>query len=251
MISLNDYDTGYNVEPSFIKKLRSKCIILIDQLNNVPIFFVKESTIDKYCSIKCLNPDCTKELLTSYYRRNEDENIPYWNEDVGDVVKKLESCRQKCIPVGCYIQHADDISDKPHILICPERIKYRNKAQFQDILTEVILHELTHAYFSTGTYLNDISKHIIEESLCEAYAFSKFENTEQLFEFVADITRPPEYTGFKFWTEISRSVPLILIMNEWRNKHYKYFPWAVFSDPRYIMMDPGLENIAFLVLTHS
>lgn len=251
MISLNDYDTGFSMDPTLIKKLRSKCIILIDQLNNVPIFFVKESTIDNYCTSECLNPDCPKELLRYYDKRIEEGNITL--REAEEVIKRLENCLQKCVPIGCYIQQADDISDKPHILICPERIKYRNKYQFQDILIEVIIHELTHAYFSTGADLKDISKHIIEESLCEAYAFSRFENTEQIFEFVADQTRPPEYTGFKFWIEISNNVPLILLMNEWRNKKYKNFPRVLF--PEYLTHSwrryESLEEVAYLVLTQS
>lgn len=185
----------------------------------------------------------------TYEREIENRNWPRTEE----TMKKMERCLGKCNAVGCYIPHTDDISDKPHILICPERINHRNNVQFQDLLLEIIIHELTHAYFSTGSDLNDLSKHIIEESLCEAYAFSKFENTEQLFDFIADPKRPPEYTAFKFWTEISRNVPLILLMNEWKNKNYKMFPFGIFPFPyeRFFLQPRSLEQIALLVLSFS
>ena len=252
MISINDYDTGFNMDSTAIGKLRSKCIILIDQLNSVPIFFVKEETMDNHNSTTCLRRDCTKEFLMTYEREIENRK---WarEENVVGTMKRMEHCLGKCNAVGCYIQDADDISDKPHILICPERINHRNKNQFQDLLLEIIIHELTHAYFSTGSELNDLSKHIIEESLCEAYAFSKFENTEQLFEFISDPKRPPEYTAFKFWIEISRNVPLILLMNEWKNKRYDMFTFGIFPFPyeRFFTHSRSLEQIALLVLSFS
>ena len=130
---------------------------------------------------------------------------------------------EKYSAIGCYIPDQDDISDKPHILVCPERIKHRNRNQFNDLLLEVLIHELTHAYFSTGSDLKDISKHIIEESFCEAYAVSKFDNNEEIFEFMADQKRPPEYTSFKFWMGLSIKHPLIILMNVWENKDYRSF----------------------------
>ena len=68
MISINDYDTGFKMDSTMIAKLRSKCMILIDQLNSVPIFFVKENTMDNHCSTMCLRRDCTKEFLMTYER---------------------------------------------------------------------------------------------------------------------------------------------------------------------------------------
>lgn len=252
MISINDYDTGFKMESNLIRKLKTKCIILIDQLNSVPIFFVKEPTMDKHCSTKCLRRDCTNDYIMTYKREMENGNLSR-KEEVEETMKKLEECRGKCNAIGCYIPTADDISDKPHILICPERINHRNKSQFHDLLLEVIIHELTHAYFSTGNDLNDLSKHIIEESLCEAYAFSKFENTEHLIEFIADPKRPPEYTAFKFWTEISRNMPLILLMIEWKNKNYNMFPFGIFPIPYEIFFrrSGSLERLALLLLSFS
>lgn len=72
---------------------------------------------------------------------------------------------------------------------------------------ETILHELSHAYFSSGHGLKDLSTHIIEETFCKAYAFSKFDDSGDLYEIMSDKWRPPEYTAFKFWMEILRLVP--------------------------------------------
>ena len=251
MISITDYDTKFEMDSKLIGKLRSKSGILIDQLNNVPIFFVKEGTMDKHCSKLSLKRDCTKEINRSL----EMENEPWIREEKAkEIIKRLDNCMGKSSAMGCYIPDRDEISDKPHILICPERIKYRNKNQFNDLLLEVLIHELTHAYFSTGGSLKDLSKHIIEESLCEAYAFSKFNNNEEIFEFMADQKRPPEYTSFKFWTELSINHSLIMLMNDWKNKNYRSFSFLFntfcYGDA-FLFRSSELELIATIVLSFS
>ncbi len=251
MISINDYDTGFKMDSKLIGKLRSKSAILIDQLNSVPIFFVKEDTMDSHCSLLSLKRDCTREMVR---RSDRKEEIFRRGEKAKEIIKRLDNCMGKSSAIGCYIPDQDDISDKPHILVCPERINHRNKNQFNDLLLEVLIHELTHAYFSTGGELKDISKHIIEESLCEAYAFSKFENNEEIFEFIADQKRPPEYTSFKFWTELSFKHSLITLMNEWKNKDYRSFSFlfTVFYYGQHIpFIDVDLEYIATEVISLS
>ena len=251
MISINDYDTGFKMDSKLIGKLRSKSAILIDQLNSVPIFFVKEDTMDSHCSLLSLKRDCTREMIR---RRDREEALWIRNQEAKEIVKRLDNCMEKYSAVGCYIPDQDDISDKPHILVCPERIKHRNKNQFNDLLLEVLIHELTHAYFSTGGELKDISKHIIEESLCEAYAYSKFENNEEIFEFMADQKRPPEYTSFKFWTGLSIKHPLIILMNVWKNKDYRSFSFLFntfcYGDA-FLFRSFELEPIATVVLSFS
>ena len=251
MISINDYDTGFKIDSKLIGKLRSKITILIDQLNSVPIFFVKENTMDGHCLSECLERDCTKETVRNF---ETGDFRPAKVHHAEEIMKKLENCMRKCNALGCYIPNADDISEKPHILLCPERIRYRNKNQFNDLLMEVLIHELTHAYFSTGIGLNDISKHIIEESLCEAYAFSKLGKNEEIFEFMADHKRPPEYTAFKFWTELSTQFPLIIPMSDWKNKDYKSFSslTQLFYYGGFPILNSGyLDVIAMTILSFS
>lgn len=99
-----------------------------------------------------------------------------------------------------------------------------------------------------------MTKHIIEKSLCEAYAFSKFENNEEIFEFMADQRRPPEYTSFKFWTELSIKHSLIMLMNDWKNKDYRSFSF-LFDTFCYegirIFSNLELEPIATTVISFS
>ena len=252
MITIKDYDTGFQMDQSTIRRLKSMSGILVSQLNSVPIFFVKDKTIDRCCDIiqgKCLSRKCTDEIMEAYQRENVQRGFLVREEKVVDMLEKLGKCLVKYKAIGCYVPDGDEICKDPHILICQERINYRNKKQFEDILLEVILHELTHAYFSTEKDLNDISIHIIEESLCEAYAFSKFNNTEELFEFMSDQNRPPEYTSFKFWTEMSRNVPLILTLNRWKSKEYEKFPFTVFPGEMFLWQPLSLKQIAMFVLS--
>lgn len=254
MISINDYDTGFQIAPSTVKRLKSVSGILINQLNNVPMFFVKEETMDKHCNNLCLRRGCFEEIIQLYNGENSEGRYYLMREEnIRSLIEKMERCMGKCNAVACYVPQGDDICKESHILICQERIKYRSKKQFEYILLEIILHELAHAYFSTGNDLKEFSKHVIEESLCEAYAFSKLDDSEELFEFMSDQKRPPEYTSFKFWTEISRNSPLILLLNAWRMKNYKQFPFALFPVPyeMYFNYSRGLEQIALLVLSFS
>lgn len=250
MISIGDYDTGFKMEPKMISKLRNMSTILIDQLNTVPIFFVKAETMDIHCSTKCLGREITLELVRSYNRKDQFNR----ERDSEEILKKIEKCMTKCNALGCYVPNGDDISDKPHILICPERIKLRNKNQFEDLLLGAIIHELTHTFFSTGSDLKDISKHIIEESLCEAYAFSKLGKNEEIYEFFANQNRPPEYTAFKFWIEHSIHRPLIMHMVNWKNKDYNLFCNSVLMPSfmwRHYRCDEGLGEIAMILLSFS
>ena len=216
--------------------------------------------MDSHCSTKCLGRECTMELVMSFVKEGPNRYLErnsgggrYIGLAVENILGRIEHCLMNCNPLGCYIPYGDDISEKPHILICPERIKPKNETQFQDLLLVVIIHELTHAFFSTGSDLNDISKHIIEESLCEAYAFSKLGENEEIYEFRADHKRPPEYTAFKFWMEYSIYRPLIMNIVDWKNKDYSSFCNSFFQPlPRqFTFGSMSLEKIALTILALS
>ena len=124
------------MDSKLVGKLRSKSGILIDQLNSVPIFFVNEDTIDSYCSLLSLKRDCTREMIR---RGDKEKDIWTRDEKAKEIIKRLDKCVRKSIAMDCYIPDQDDISDKPHTLAYPERIKHRNKHQFNDFLLEVLL----------------------------------------------------------------------------------------------------------------
>ena len=271
MISINDYDTGFQIMPGTIKRLKSLSFLFIDQLNSVPIFFVKEKTMDDHSrQILSLKRNCIKEMIKSLRRERIYGERPIEPDPIySDLMYRREriygeipidseqseriiwECRTHVPAVGCYIGDADDISDKPHILICQERIKYRSRQQFEDLLIFIIIHELAHAYLAPGKLKNKTAGHIIEESLCEAYAFSRFSNTDNIFDFVTDIARPPEYTSFKFWIELSRFSPLALLLFEWSTGNERSFLFSVSPESLQIRHLFDLNQLAMEILSFS
>lgn len=257
MISVNDYNTGFNIDKQTLKRLKNMSGILIDQLNGVPIYFVKKETIDEYETPMCLNRECIKEFVAGFWRDNNEWGFMREDEEKPkNLMSRLEKCLTNCDTIACYVPHGDAICNEPHILVAQERITYRNKNQFEDTLIAVILHELTHSYFSSGTYKGDISSHIIEESLCEAYAFSRFDNVENIFGFMTDQRRPPEYTAFKFWSEISRKTQLIFPMIEWKKKNEIGLMLSIFPDDyqfyfRHFLHAHNLSALAKVILLFS
>ena len=254
MISINDYDTGIKIEDSSVKRLKAMSGILIDKLNSIPIFFVKEETMDKHCNSTCLRRECFAEIMHGYEIESMEDRNHTSDEKIGTLMDRIGGCMGKCIATGCYISQGDEICVEPHILICQERIRNRTKEQFENLLLETILHELSHAYFSNGHGSEDLTTHIIEETLCEAYAFSKFEDSGDLYEIMSDKRRPPEYTAFKFWIEILRHVPFSLLMIEWKAKNYFSFRNIMgsgFYRWRFVDNDLEMERVALTILKFS
>jgi hypothetical protein len=262
MIRIEDFDTGFKIGAKTIGKIKKMSGILTNQLNRVPIFLVNEQTMDELCHSKCLDRGSVEDFLLDYRRSlNTREREFSKINQIRDIMKKLDNSFIECkCAVGCYIPEPDLVCNIPHVLICPQRLKSKNRIQQEDLLIEVILHELTHAFFSSAENTMDVSKHIIEESLCEAYSFYKFENPENIFDFVTNPNMPPEYTSFAFWIEMSRNLPLIMVMNHWREKNYKSIVYSVFSYSRLLYhdllyeglsFDESLAEVAFLLLLFS
>lgn len=263
MISISDYDSGFQIGKPVVKRLEKMSGILIDQLNSVPIYFVKRETIDHHDTPLCLNRECIMEIIERYKLEHQVEISNFINiENIRKLMESARECLGKCDTIACYIADDDNISKGPHILVCHEKIRHSNKKQFEDLLIEVILHELAHAYFSSGTELKDISKHIIEESLCEAYAFSRFENFNNIYDFMTDPKRPPEYTAFKFWNKIIEGFELVISMADWRSRKYRLLIiylqtyrrfYILYNDEfyRYFIQIKDVEGLATLLLLFS
>ena len=101
MISISDYDTGFEMDSKLIGKLRSKSGILIDQLNSVPVFFVKEDTMDSHCYLLSLNRNCTREIIR---RSDKEEDVLMRDEKAKEIIKRLDNCMGKSSAIGCYIE---------------------------------------------------------------------------------------------------------------------------------------------------
>lgn len=152
-------------------------------------------------------------------------------------------------------------------MVCVEKINFANYQQFEDLLIYIILHELKHGYFASGTELSDVNKHIIEESLCEAYAFSKFYDVDNIFDFITNPNRPPEYTSFKFWIRpherFDSEREMHHIMADWRSDKKERFVFSLIFNSRRIPLfsyrrsvyslieEGGLPVLAMLILMSS
>lgn len=275
MITIRDYDSGFQIDSKVTERLEKMSGILVKQLDTVPIYFVKKDTIDQYITTPCLNRECAREVVSAVSRYMEETNLPQYEEQqkqrkfkvkefVDSQMEKFNGCLRRCDTIACFVDDDDYICNGPHILVCIEKISYTNELQFEDLLIFVILHELSHAFFSSKNELEDLNTHIIEESLCEAYAFSRFENVNKIFDFVTDPRRPPEYTSFKFWIDPQQRLfldhYLISVMSNWRSNKDMGFLFSVieyshFNNHRFfdyrnvqVIFFGGLPVLAMLIL---
>ena len=278
MITIRDYDSGFQIDSKVTERLEKMSGILVEQLNTIPIFFVKRDTIDRYNTTPSLNRECAKENVMALSKYMEETDFSYHSDNekkqeqrkfkikefVDMQKEKLNGCLIQSDTIACFIATDDDICKGPHILVCDEKINYTSPEEFVDLLIFIILHELTHAFFLSKIELKDVYNHIIEESLCEAYAFSRFDNVNNIFDFVTDPRRPPEYTAFKFWLDPQQRLffdhELIFVMSHWRSNKDKGFIYSVieysrFNNHRFIdyknvelIYFGGLPFLAMLVL---
>lgn len=251
MVTITDYDSGFQIDSKISQRLEKMSGILVEQLNTVPIFFVKRDTIDRYNTTPCLNRECASEIMRAVSKYMEETDFSYHSDNekeqeqrklkikefVDKQKEKLNVCLIKSDTIACFVATDDDICKGPHILVCDEKISHTSSQGFEDFLIFIILHELTHAFFLSKRELEDVYNHIIEESLCEAYAFSRFDNVNNIFDFVTDPRRPPEYTSFKFWIEPYQRLlfdrELIFVMSNWRSNKDKGFIISILDYSRF------------------
>ncbi len=112
-----------------------------------------------------------------------------------------------------------------------------------------LFHELTHAYMDSSkkpdyhVYRN----RIIEESLCEAMAYNCFIGTEfnsDVAKFIFNDDKPLSYKCGIYLSEISKSIPLISIINKWKNGNIKgilfyFYEFEELSDDLYELLKGG------------
>lgn len=245
MITIRDYDSGFQIDSKVTERLEKMSGILVEQLNTVPIFFVKRDTIERYNTTPSLNRECAKETVMAVSKYMDDTDSLYYSDDrkkqeqrkfkIKEIVdmqkEKLNGCLIKSDTIACFVATDDDICKEPHILVCDEKISHTSSQGFEDLLIFTILHELIHAFFLSKRGLEDVYNHIIEESLCEAYAFSRFDNVNNIFDFATDPQRPPEYTSFKFWIDPQQRLlfdrELVFVMSNWRSNKDKGFIYSM------------------------
>ncbi len=249
-INIKDYDSGYTMDKEYEKHIILNGGFLLQKLYSLPVYLVNEETMDKISPpTKGLNRDCVNEYLERIYNREmkkikdygeeeyitmdkwgfgipppgfgqekyfHDERPVYSTLDFVDI-DSLYSCKTSLYElVGAYVQD-DFIDSGKHILICPDRIRFKGK-EFRDIFLAVLFHEATHAYLDTVSNMhNELTFKIIEESLCEAVSLSRFSVKKQrinVIQFMSDPHRPLEYTGYSYWLEIFRLASIKNIVDQ-------------------------------------
>ena len=112
-----------------------------------------------------------------------------------------------------------------------------------------LFHELTHAYIDSSKK-PDYSKYyniIIEESLGEVMAYNCFMGTKyssDAAKFIFNEDKPLSYKCGIYISEISKSIPLISIVNKWKNGNVKgilfyFYEFEKLSDDLYEILKQG------------
>ncbi|MGP6240459.1 hypothetical protein ACNF40_08675 [Cuniculiplasma sp. SKW4] len=282
-MKIKDYDSGFVLNEKEKERLIGMSGILKGVLDVIPIYFVKSQTIDKYGSIHWV---IKREIFNNAMKKNSNSNLielaQYFEEELNRGIECTEYTTNSL--VGIFLSERDEICKGPHILVCPDKIKEISNMYFEDILMKVILHELSHAFFYMGkkslsggldplsqelnnffntligkeTTINhkpNLEEHIVEESLCEAYAFSRFEDFSNIIDFMTNENRPPEYTSFPFWTKQINDGSLSFLMLDWRRGNLRRFsvlalePFVNVFDINLTKFQYSIKKIASYILT--
>ncbi len=202
--------------PPHSTKLTSQLGFLFHTARRIPVYLVNPELMDLiYPPEKrvVIDEEKLKEKMKQYEEVEMDE-IPM--EDILKSSKKEISPEGKeeiIIAVGVYIHkdtnnkissHISKIDNSftinfPAIFISPERVyNWADRINISpDIpFADVLYHELCHAYIYNPNKKGDIFK-IIEESYCNAIAFSRFNKVEEIEEVMKAIDNQPfEYRGY-------------------------------------------------------
>jgi len=159
------------------------------------------------------------------------------NELEKNLYHQIESCmnsKQTLTALGVYLKtpNLDRIPNSPSIFICPEKIDaicegYIEKKHYTPeakgeitttLFTEILLHELTHAYLKTDERITHkpFGK-VIEETLCNATAFEQFDTWQGkslLMRFHSQ--QPVSYRGYTFWH--NRDITIRSLLSAWKEK---------------------------------
>ncbi len=141
---------------------------------------------------------------------------------------------------------------KKAIFICYERLiksSLELKVNGNTAFLATLFHELTHAYMDSSKKLDHYiyRNRIIEESLCEAMAYKCFSGTEfnaEASKFIFQQDKPLSYKCGIYISELSKSIPLISIVNKWKNGNVKgilfyFYEFEKLSDDLYEMLKEG------------
>lgn len=182
----------------------------------VPVYTVSKYTIDKlYPPQKKITiaEECLKELRTF-----ERKLMEIFTEEETDIfIREVDRFMERCFVkrrngfsvVGLYLSEIPkeiarelDIEQKPSVFICCERCKEwgeRKGIPAKIVFKKVLFHEFAHADMDVGkntNYYNTWWGKVIEESLANAIALTRFKDKEEVGLAISLILdQPVEYKG--------------------------------------------------------
>lgn len=240
MSYIKDQDSGYSVPAGVYTSAVNRSGFLYPVMRQIPVFLVLEATMDKEAPPnRGLNRECVAKVLNS-----DLDAIPEGREASearagtrrrGELYSRLERCEGVFPEVGAYL-HSSDVYNGKHVLIAPARIPQHDQLTFNDVFIHILFHEMTHAYLDSGRN-HDLGDRVIEESLSEAVAVSRFEgeSLERVLEFASDPGRPAEYTGYVFWLDVFRmTTPKVVTDLVKRNR----IPYVYLASPQVLVTHP-------------
>ncbi|MCL5802777.1 MAG: hypothetical protein M1529_03050 [Candidatus Thermoplasmatota archaeon] len=263
------------------RKVTERMSFLNTVADHVPVILVNEETMDRICPPGIgYDAHCVRELLSQYYQEKklaDAKDYPGKPEETERIWDRIvEKCRHVVFSaIGVYTENIPpvllgiDLKDtgigkknsetiwetiennsRKVVYLCPERVmeealEISKKPQnpFDDIFLYIIFHEYTHAFITKGTNLKKYES-VIEESLAAAVAYQRFSTSSEIYNisrFLSNDKLPAEYRSFTFWTEVSRALPLIAIVDKWKRGDLAFSVVGMDFDDFLISSDLFLE----------
>lgn len=231
--------------------------------NRTPVYLINPYAMDEIYPLKrrmLLNEECLKEHY--YSRRNREYNNDrrrHHPEELDRLFKRLQECVRVSDMVvwGVYFRSGNKMYPEakyPCIFICPERILESAAAELNEtmhkmkldkaldiLFAKVLYHELAHAFMDKADKPDEFWSRIIEESLANAIAWSRFRSSGHLWLVNRSINgQPLEYKASTFWQEYN-SASIRDIAKKWANYDLNE-PHMNSFDPFLITILSGFQN---------
>jgi len=234
MIEINDLNTQKHLSATEKDYAFSRLGHFVHVARRVPAYLTDPELMDKLYpphKLMSLDLECVRSTLGGLQEMREGgEN---YLEEAWD---KLGECRREIdrnqffVAVGVYYsdcsraaricpEHGNLLSrGGPAIFITPERVEswvqgMKAKQHFKTLFAQIYYHELCHALVDdrSSKYKSDWGK-VVEESICNAVAFSRFRtDPERAFLTKAITEQPTEYLGYTYFSDGFWGGPLAFI----------------------------------------
>jgi len=255
MINIVNLDSSVNVciSRKKIDKIYTDLKIISPLLQKIPVYLVKESTMDKLYPLEkrlTLSKNCIKRVMNRVYEEFEAIEITE-DEFLNKVDNFVEECLRERIGnhsiVGLYLSYIPDeiieefqIKQMPSVFICVERcVEWAGvkNVEADIVFRKVLYHEFAHAYMDSGnyTYYKTWWGKVIEESIANFITLTRFTEKEeqgQVIQLILD--QPLEYIGGLVMLDKPLGVHAVKFLNKiyeylYYNDILPYRPWIKYS----------------------